>query len=266
MTPLSDPISNGALSIGQLLDWAPAFAMILARVGPSMALLPGLGDSGAPAPVRIGLALAITVLLVPILAPGLPPLPDSGIAMALMIASEVITGLWFGWLARMIGLALPVGIQFVAYLLGLSTVLQPDADLGAQSTALAKLFDLAVPVIILSTGLYQLPLRALAGLYQVIPAGHLLPVGDSAQLVVQAVGTLFSLALRVASPFIVAAVAWHVAMGQVARVMSRVQIFFVMMPGQILGGLALLTILTGAMVEAWRQGAGTWFAGLPGLS
>jgi len=122
-----------------------------------------------------------------------------------------------------------------------------------------------VPVVILSTGLYQLPLRALAGLYQVIPAGHLLPVGDSAQLVVQAVGTVFSLALRVASPFIVAAVAWHVAMGQIARVMSRVQIYFVMMPGQILGGLALLVIVAGTMIEAWRQGAGTWLAGLPGL-
>jgi flagellar biosynthesis protein FliR len=265
MTPLADPLSSGAVPIGQLLDWAPAFAIILARVGASMAVLPGLGESSVLAPVRIGLALAITLLLVPILAPGLPPVPDSGVIMALMVAGEVITGLWFGWLARMVALALPVGIQFVAYLLGLSTVLQPDADLGAQSTALAKLFDLAVPVILLSTGLYQVPLRALAGLYGVIPAGHLLPVGDGAQSAVKAVGTLFSLALQIASPFIVAAVAWHVAMGQIARVMSRVQIFFVMMPGQILGGLALLTIVAGAMVQAWQQAAGTWFAGLPGL-
>ena len=265
MTPLSDALSNGAVPIGQLLDWAPGFAMILARVGASMAVLPGLGESSMLAPVRIGLALAITVLLVPTLAPGLPPVPDSGVSMALMVAGEVITGLWFGWLTRMIALALPVGIQFVAYMLGLSTVLQPDADLGPQSTALAKLFDLAVPVIILSTGLYQVPLRALVGLYQVIPAGHLLPVGDSALMAVRAVGSLFSLALRIASPFIVAAVGWHVAMGQVARVMSRVQIYFVIMPGQILGGLALLTIVSGAMVAAWQQAAGAWFAGLPGL-
>ena len=61
--------------------------------GASMALLPGLGQGGAPAPVRIGMALAITVLLVPTLAPALPPMPDTGVTMALMIAGEVITGL-----------------------------------------------------------------------------------------------------------------------------------------------------------------------------
>jgi hypothetical protein len=32
-----------------LSDWAPAFALVLARVGAAMALLPGLGEAVAPA-------------------------------------------------------------------------------------------------------------------------------------------------------------------------------------------------------------------------
>ncbi|MBS0638960.1 MAG: flagellar biosynthetic protein FliR [Acetobacteraceae bacterium] len=251
-------------SVGDLLAWAPAFALVLGRIGAAMALLPALGEHTVPAMIRAGLALAIAALLAPVLAPGFPPLPDSGLAMALMVAGEVVTGLWFAWLTRLIAVALPMGAQFVASMVGLSSVLQPDPDLGPQSTALAKLFDIAVPVIILSSGLYTIVLEALVGLFRLIPPGHMLPAGDSAQVFVLSVGKVFALALQVASPFVLAAMAWHVAMGQVARVMSRVQIFFVVMPGQILGGLALLAVIAGVMITAWQNGAGDYFATLPG--
>ena len=139
-------------TLAALLDWAPAFALVLARVGPAMALLPGLGEAAAPAVVRIGLALSITILLMPELQPTMPPVPAAGISMALMIAGEVITGLWFGWVARMIVLALPICAQFIGYMIGLASVLQPDSELGAQSGALGKLFEMATPVLILGSG------------------------------------------------------------------------------------------------------------------
>jgi flagellar biosynthesis protein FliR len=252
------------LDLGDLLTWAPAFALVLARIGATMALLPGLGESVVPATVRIGIALCVTVLLLPILLPIMPVVPASGLTMGLMIAGEVVTGLWFGWLTRIIMLALPMGAQFVAYFLGISSVLQPDAELGPQTTALAKLFDLAAPMMILASGLYTLPLSALVGLFHLIPPGQMLPAGDGLQVAVQAVGTAFSLALRVASPFVVAVIIWHLAMGQVARVVSRVQIYFVAMPGQILAGLFLLATVGGAMIVAWRDGVESFLGTLPG--
>lgn len=250
--------------IAALLDWAPAYVLVLARIGAAMVLMPGLSEAAAPAIVRAGLALTLSVLLTPVLAPILPPMPDAGATMALMIAGEVVTGLWFGWLARMIALALPLAAQLVAFLLGLSSVLQPDPELGPQSTAMARLFELAAPVIVLASGLYTVVLRALAGLFEVIPPGRMLPAGDSTQAVVQAVGTVFALALQIAAPFVVAAVVWNVVMGQVARVMGRVQIFFVLMPGQILGGLMLLSLAAGVMIAAWQHGAATYLDALPG--
>ena len=173
------------ITLTGLLDWAPAFALVLARVGAAMALLPGLGESVAPAIVRIGLALSITILLLPELQPMMPPVPAAGLAMGLMIAGEVITGLWFGWIARMIVLALPMGAQFIGYLIGLSSVLQPDPELGAQSSALGKLFEMAAPVLLLASGLYRLPLIALDGLFQLIPPGQMLPVADSTEIAIR---------------------------------------------------------------------------------
>lgn len=250
--------------LAELLTWAPAFALVLARIGATMTLLPGMGESEVPAVVRIGIALGITILLLPIVQPLMPPVPASGMTMGLMVGAEVLTGLWFGWVTRMIVLALPMGGQFIAYLLGISSVLQPDPELGAQSTALSKLFELATPMMILASGLYTLPLRGLVGLFQLIPPGQMLPSADGLQVAVNAVGTAFTLALRVASPFVVAGTLWHFAMGQISRVVSRVQIYFVAMPGQILGGLVLLASVIGAMIVAWRNGAEAFLMALPG--
>jgi flagellar biosynthetic protein FliR len=251
-------------TLATLLDWAPAFALVLARVGAAMALLPGLGESAAPAIVRIGLALGITILLLPDLQPMIPPVPAAGLSMALMVAGEVITGLWFGWVTRMIVLALPISAQFIGYLIGLSSVLQPDPELGAQSGALGKLFEMAAPVLLLVTGLYRLPLIALDGLFQLIPPGHMLPAADSTEIAIRAVGTGFSLALQLASPFVVIGIVWHLAMGLVGRIVSRMQIYFVSMPGQIMVGLALLMITGSAMILAWRDGTQAYFMTLPG--
>jgi flagellar biosynthetic protein FliR len=251
-------------ALAALLNWAPAFALVLARVGAAMALLPGLGETSAPAVVRIGLALSITILLVPELQPMMPPVPASGLSMALMVAGEVVTGLWFGWVTRMIVLALPVCAQFIGFLIGLSSVLQPDPELGAQSSALGKLFEMAAPVLLLVSGLYRLPLTALNGLFQLIPPGHMLPVGDSTEIAIHAVGTGFSLALQLASPFVVIGIVWHLAMGLTGRIVSRMQIYFVSMPGQILAGLALLMITGSAIIFAWRDGTQAYFIALPG--
>ena len=250
--------------LADLPAWSFAFMLVLARFGAAMALLPGLGEMTVPAIVRVGLALGLTLLLLPGLFPLMPPMPDAGVPAAGMVAAEVITGLWLGWLARLMCLALPIAAQFIAYLLGISSVLQPDPQLGPQSTALAALFGIAAPAVIMASGLYVLPLTALAGSYRLIPPGTLLPAADSTAMAVASVQQAFALSLRLASPLVVAAIIWHVAVGLIARLVPRLQIYFVSMPGQIVGGLALLASLFGVILSAWQDAVRDGLAALPG--
>jgi len=238
--------------------------LVLARFGAAMALLPGLGEAAAPATIRAGLAFGLAMLLLPVIFPTPPPAPEAGLAAAGMIAAEVVTGLWIGWLARLLCIALSMCGQYVAYLLGIATVLQPDPELGAQSTALAALFDFIGPLVILISGLYTLPLAALAGSYRLIPPGTLLPAGDSTATTVAAVAQCFALAVRLASPFVLASIVWHVAIGLVARIVARLQVYFVSLPGQIAGGLLLLASVFAAILAAWQDAAHDAFTALPG--
>ena len=254
MTSLTD------LILGQSF----ALLLVLARVGAVFALLPGLGESGAPAMLKAGLGLALSVLLLPALEPLLPPRPTNDLALALLIAAELLNGLWFGWLARVLTSSLPVAGQFVADFAGLSNVLQPSPDLGGQTTAVARLYEVAVPALVLSSGLYTLPLSALAGFYRLVPPGAAPWAADGAALTVAAVADGFGLALRLASPFVLAAIAWNTAIGLVARMVPRLQIYFVALPGQIGLALLLLAWIAAPLLGAWTEAMRAGFATLPG--
>ncbi len=256
--------SDGAALLAALPAWSFTLVLVLARCGGAIALMPGLGETAPPVMVRAGLALAISILLLPDIRPLLPPAPEPGLLLAALIVSEFVTGLWLGWLARVLVLALPIGAQFIAYQMGTSSVLQPDAELGPQTSALARVYDLAAPLIILVSGLYTLPLSALVGSYRLIPPGGVLPAADSTATVVRAVGDAFALAFRLAGPFVLAGIVWHVTVGAMTRLIPRVQIYFLTMPGQILGGFALLATLSTALVSAFVDAVRDGLSALPG--
>lgn len=242
-----------------------AFVLVLGRVGSAMMLLPGLGEAELPMMVRAGLALCVSLLLLPGIAPMVGAAPGDVMAMAGMVLAEVATGLWLGWLARMVVLALPIAGQLISYMLGLSNVLQPDAALGAQATALGRMLALAAPVVVLSSGLYAPALAALGGSYRLVAPGALVPAGDLAETALGAVAQGFTLALRLAAPFVLASVVWQVAIGLMARLVPRLQVYFVAMPAQILGGLAMIAALISLLLNSWQAAVRDVYAGLPGL-
>lgn len=247
--------------LASLPAWGFAFLLVLSRCGMAVVLMPGLGEAEAPATVRMGLAVALTLLVLPGI--GVVPLAD-GWHTAGMVAAELLCGGLLGGLARLITLALPMAGQIISFMLGLSSVVQPDPVLG-QSSALMRLFSVVAPVIVLGTGLWVLPVTALIGSYALAPAGTMLPIGDGAQAVLEVVSTSFSLALRLAAPFIFASVVWQVAMGLTGRLVPHLQIYFAAIPGQIVGGLALLALLSMSLLESWSEAARQGFGTLPGL-
>jgi flagellar biosynthetic protein FliR len=245
--------------------WAFAFAMLIARVGCACMLLPGIGEVELPGTVRAGFTIALAVLLLPLIGPVMPSMPGEVWHLAGMVGAEIVTGLWLGWLTRVLLQALPVAGQIAASMVGLANVLQPDPALGAQTTALSRGFGLAAPVLLLASGLHALPISALVGSYRLIPPGTWLPAADTALQVVDAASSAFGLAMRLAAPFVLASILWEVAMGLLSRLVPQLQVHFAAMPGQILIGIALIGLLTDAMLATWLSAARDTLSALPGM-
>ncbi len=239
-------------------------ALLFCRIGAAVMVLPGLGEQEVPAPFRLGLGLALVALLLPALAPNLPAAPDTAMEAGRLILLEVLVGLWLGALARLVSIGFAIAGQLVALMLGLASALVPDQGMGGQGTATSRLFTLLTILLVLTTGLYALPLRALAESYAVLPAGDPWPAGAAAEAFAEAAGESLALALRIAAPFIFGSIVLNVALGLLSRLAPQVQIYFVAIPGQLLAGIALLALLLPAILGAYGDAARAAFAALPG--
>ncbi|MFC4166248.1 flagellar biosynthetic protein FliR [Teichococcus aestuarii] len=251
--------------LGQLPLLAFQAALLMARIGACGMVLPGLGEADVPATLRLGLALAVVALLLPVLAPGLPPEPAGIGGLAALVATEVAVGLWLGWLARLASFALVTAGQAIGFLIGLSSLLGQDPVQGAQGLATGRLMGMAAAILALSTGLYALPLRALAESYALLPAGAPLPAGPAAEAVVAATAGSFALAMRLAAPLLLLAVLLQAGSGLLARAAPQAQIFVIAAPAQTLAGSALLAALLPLILEHWLAAAQAAFSVLPGL-
>ena len=252
-----------------LQEALPALAfhamLVLARVGGALMLLPGLGAPEVPATIRLALALALVGLVLPAVQPGLPAVPGEVAEVLRLLLLETAIGLWFGMLARLVELALAQAGQVMALMTGLASPLQTDPAFGAQGTALSRLFGLVAVLLVLSSGLYALPLRALAESYALFPPGDALPVPAQAAVLAQAVADSLSLALRLAAPLLLAGVLGQFALGLLSRLAPQVPIFVIASPGQILAGLLLIVLVLPALLGVWLTEAGEGLAALPGL-
>ncbi len=225
--------------------------LVLCRVSAAVMLLPGLGEADPPPVLRVGLAIGITVLIAPSLSDTAHGFQPSFSALALAIVREILCGLFLGLTSRIVALSLPIASEFVTLAVGLTSLVQPDPALGAQSSALSRLFSLAAPVLLLSSGLYRLPLEAVADSYTLVSLGGALPVGDATTVIVRAVSGSFSCAFRLASPFLIAGTLWQVCLAMLTRFVPSLGPGSATAPGQLLGGVLLLAILGSTMLGDW---------------
>jgi flagellar biosynthetic protein FliR len=250
---------------GLLPAWTFGFLLVVCRIGAAVLALPAFGEAEVPVTVKAAIALAFAAIVWPAVSSGLPPPPADAARAMLLVVTECLIGLWIGLLARIIVLALPVAAQFVGFLLGLSAAVLFDPAFGATGTALARLLGLGAIVTLFATGLHALPLAALAGSYAVLPAGAVFPAEAAAEAAVRAAAASFGLGFQLAGPFVLAAIVFQLALGVMSRIVPQMQVYFVAMPAQIIGGLALMALLAGALLGAWAEAVREHFTGLPGF-
>ena len=247
-----------------LPQWGFAAMLIFARIGAAMMLLPGIGEAETPPMIRLGFACGLSLLVLPGLAGAVPLLPASPLRLAVMLAGAVAVGRGFGWLVRLLLMALPMAGQIIAGAVGMTNVVQPDLMLGAGSAAVSRLFGLAAPLLLLATGLWAAPIQALADLYTLLPPGQVLPTADAAQTTLQAIGTSFALALRLAGPFLLAGLVFHTGIALIGKLVPHLQLHFATASGQLLGGVALLGMMAPFLLDCWMDAARSTLSVLPG--
>jgi flagellar biosynthetic protein FliR len=227
-----------------------ATALLFARIGGMIMLLPGFGEPAVPPRIRLAFALAMAIGLGPALANAVPEPADSAMGMALQIGAEALIGILLGAAARMLVSALATAGQIVGMEMGISFAQTADPTATGSGQLIAVFLGIMGVALIFATGLHHMFLQGIAGSYQVIAIGGPPPVGDAAQLALEATATSFRVGFQIAVPLLVAGMLFRVGMGVLSRLIPQIQVFFVALPLQIMGGLVVfaLGLSTGMLI------------------
>lgn len=221
--------------------------LVFARVGSFFLVLPGFAETYVTPRIRLTLALLVSALLVPIIT-GLPDIPDTPFAMAMMIVPEILVGIILGTLARLVTVAIQVAGMVIAMQTGLAMAMTFDPGSGSQTALTGTFLTVLSITLIFATGLHHLMLMGIKTSYELAPIGDYLPMADAARGFTVILDQFFRLAIQLSAPFLVFGLVFYSGIGILSKLMPQVQIFFIAMPANILLGFGIFMLIIGSMM------------------
>ncbi|MDA7948901.1 MAG: flagellar type III secretion system protein FliR [Hyphomicrobiaceae bacterium] len=234
------------------LDFLPqtafAFLLIFARIGAMTMALPGIGERMVPARIRLVFALALSMILYPLVNTVFPALPGSLYGMVVAIAREVVIGVAIGISVKLIVSAIQFVGTIISFQTGLAFAQNVDPANGAQSTLFGTFLSVLSVALIFAADLHHLLLSAMYDSYQLFKPGGFLPAGDFAQSAVDTLSRGFRIAIQLTGPFLAFGLIFYLGIGVLSRLIPQVHVFFLALPLNIMLGMFLFMLLLGTFM------------------
>ena len=236
---------------------------IFCRVGSCLMLVPGYASARVPVQVRLQIAFAVSLALIPLLfesvASAVAPV-DMGLRPFLLV-NEVISGSAIGLMARLYLLGLQFAATIAANSIGLAGIPGVPIDESEAVPPLATLLSLAGVMVLLAAGLHVEILRALIESYRALPIHLGIDVEWLLDTVIKVVTDSSMMALRLAGPFLVYAVVVNLAMGLANKFTPQVSLFFASL-GLVTGaGLLVMFVIVPQWLSVFLDYYNNWLIG-----
>lgn len=247
-----------------------AALLVLTRVLALLSTSPLFGG-GAPFPgARLGLGLATTLVLAPIVAAGPWDGPALGLAMVPMAAREFVIGAFLGWVLTAAFSAVRGAGELVTGEMGLNLSSLLDPTSGTHSTVVASLYQSLAGLVFVGIGAHRWIVAGLARSFERLPiAGEGPGLPHPAELLL-VVARFMEAGLGLAAPVLVAMFVVTVLLGVVSRAVPQLNILdtgYAIRVAAAFGALALLLPALRVGLESLFDLARTaYFEALPGLA
>src|SRR5258707_721822 len=227
---------------------AATFMLVFARVGAMVVLMPGFGESNIPGGIKLGIALLLTLIILPLHRAAYQVDLTSMSSLGVLMVHEIVIGIVLGATARVTLSALSVAGSVIAQQLGLGFVTSVDPTQGQQGLLIGNFLTLLGMTLLFATDSHHLVIAALDDSYKVFAPGELMSSGDVASLATSAFTAAFRIGLQLSAPFLVFGLVFNVGLGVLARLMPQMQVYFVGAPLSILAGFLIFAAVLAAMM------------------
>ena len=225
------------------------FILVLARISPLFVVAPLFSSRQIPARVRTIVACALAVGITPIAMHG-QHIPNDVLALFGMVLKELLVGLAFALSLALLFAAVSSAGSLLDMLVGFSFGAIVDPLTGNQSAVLTQLYGLVALAVFVAIDGISWVVAGLARTFDLVPLTAAPDVSSLGAGVIATFTTIFSAALQVAAPVLLAVVITDVAFGVVTRVVPQLNVFAVGFPVKVVVGM-LVVAASLPFVSGW---------------
>lgn len=216
----------------QFIQWLPVFI----RLATFWITAPMLGQH-VPALAKIGISGLLAVLVFPFVPLG--PYPETLPALGMLILTESITGLVYGFVVNLVFAAIYLSGQLMDVPMGFGMANIFDPQTGVQIPLMSQFQRILAVLIFFTINGHLAFFRTLVESFGLIPIGGVQISGGTVEGIVQIFASLFLLGLRIALPIMGAILLTDVALGIMTRAVPQINVFVIGFPIKIAVGIFL---------------------------
>jgi flagellar biosynthetic protein FliR len=217
-----------------------SFFLVLARISPLFMLAPLFSSKLVPMRIRGVCAVGLAIGLSPVVTAGHPALPTDVMGIGSLLVKELLIGAAFSYALAATFAALAVAGSLLDTTIGFSYGGLIDPVNGTQSAVLTTMYSMVGLMVFIAISGDAWVISGLARTYEVVglldypSLGHLV-AGTGAAFV-----KIFSSAIQVAGPVLLALILTDAAFGVITRVVPQLNVFQVGLPAKVIIGLVLI--------------------------
>ncbi|WP_404417029.1 flagellar biosynthetic protein FliR [Marinospirillum sp.] len=220
----------------ELTAWIGTFLWPFFRIGAFFMAAPIFSANFVPAPIRIYLAILVTLLLMPLLPP-VPVMDGLSPQTWLLVAQQIVIGAALGFLVQLLFQVFIIFGQIVAMQIGMGMAQMADPSSGINVTVLSQYALIMTNLVFLAVGGHLVIIDTLAESFTIMPIRAEGFVREQAWHIAIQGGWLFAGALLMAMPIIIAKLVVNVALGVITRAAPQLNIFVIGFPTMMILGL-----------------------------
>lgn len=228
--------------------------LIFVRMSGLLMTAPFLGSAFFPTRIKLFFAIAVTIVIAPVV-----PLEGAAIAkdikvlaLVLAIVQETLIGVAMGLVGLIIFGGVQMAGQFVSIQTGLGFANIVDPQSQEQNAVISQIFTLLGVILFLAIGGEATYLRAAVHSFEAIPIGTASYAGAAPTLITMAT-QVFIIGVQLSAPFLVVLFLLDLSFAIFARIMPQANIFFIALPLKIFGGLIMLLLIVPKLGIAFNQ-------------
>jgi flagellar biosynthetic protein FliR len=219
------------------------FALVAARVGSAIIVMPFFGASQVPPQLKIGLIIVLAAVMTPANAGA--DLVATGEWFPLMLIREVMVGLLLGFSVALVFATFTIAANLISVQMGLNlqALLNPLAAFQSdQENALSVFYGLLATVIFLTVDGHHALLRGLQATFDLVPLNSFEMQPGQTGVLTALTTTMIVSAFQIAFPVMAALLIADVAAALLARMVPQINVFFVNLPLKIFLGFLVMLI------------------------